>query len=628
MRSPRWAFVLSTVVLSCGGSPRPKAPVAEAKPRAPLVQVRAPLTPVEAPIELLAVARVANPGKMADTAAAWSGLPIDWRHLLAHEAPAFERVFVTGASLDFAAMLDPSSLLQPRLLYAFSFGVTSASAAASFFRDQGGSVVETGDEAYRVRIGKDLVCLAGPARGAVPARVVCSDEPEGVDALSPYMTRGLPTETIAESDIHAHVLAEPLRRRYGSQVKLVKTVGVPQLLRELSLDDPSFDRALGETLHALADEVVALARDVNRLDVDVSLAPSGHDVSFGAKFAFVGQESTIAKATAHTAGLSEPAPELFWRLPADAPAATFWNRVDPELCRPVAVSVRTLLDAWLAHHKLARKTRTVLVEALEGVLTASPHVAVASLPPEPGPPSPSTSDTAEFLKEAVSGQLMVVDAGGDRIVAFLSGLASAFGDKAFRASLVKDKIVFADEMPTVKARAPRATSKLPKGTRVFEIEAPASKAVPDRTRGAATAQAKEKEKAPPFRLLIVAVPDAKVHWFASGMDEKTLASRILDARSGKAPGLGGRAGLAPLRDLPVLGAGYTSLVAVADRFAAATGFGRAALSALPHRGETPLLWRATAAAEGPALRVEGTLSRESVEDIVVLLASRFRPDRH
>jgi hypothetical protein len=299
----RWLLpgLLLGLGVSCGGTkqePAPPKPIAEA----PVVAALPPLVKVAAPPELFAVARLPNVAKSADTGVAWSGLPLNWRSLLNTAVPGLERAAVLDAPVDFAAMLDPASVEEPKVEWAFAFGAPSTEAAVAFLRAQGASVTSEAGGAYRAKVGSGLACAVVRALGAAPARVVCSDIAMNADALAPYMSCGMPTEAFGNNELHAHVTTEPFRRRYGSQVTLIRTVGVPFLLRELSLDHPKFDRALRDVLYGLADEVIALAYDLDRLDIDATLAAGGNAVDLTTTLSMSGQRSWLAQAAVHGAG--------------------------------------------------------------------------------------------------------------------------------------------------------------------------------------------------------------------------------------------------------------------------------------------------------------------------------------
>jgi hypothetical protein len=621
------------VLVSCGGGKQEPSKAPPAVVEAPRVEVLPPLAKVAPPAELFAVARVPNTAKTADTGVAWSGLPMNWRSLLDKAVPGLSQAAVFDAPLDFAAMLDPTSVEAPRVLWAFSVGAPSTDIAAAFFRSQGARVTQEAAGAYRVKLGNGLSCMLVRALGAAPARAVCSDDAVNADALAPYMSCGMPTESFGQGELHAHVTADPFRRRYGSQVTLVRTVGVPFLLRELSLDQPKFDRALRDVLYGLADEVIALSYDLERVDFDATLATGGNELDVSTTISMMGQRSWLAETAVKAAGRGSPAPDVFWKLSGDVLSASYSAVPDPDRFRGPAAALRELADGWLDYHKLPAPRRTPLVEALEQIMTTSAAAAYATVPDEASlPPAEyGKATTVESVKASIGENLFVVDQGGDRFVRFASELVKALGDAGFRKHLAQSNVLEAKEIPTGKERAPKFAKGLAPKTRVFEVTIPLS-ALESASR-MAKARRGQKALPPPHpakpgeavNVVFVAMPDGPVTWFAFGTDEKLLETRLADVKAGTAPTLAARPGLAALKTESAVSAGFSSLAALVEGIRNSLGGKDApsikSLSMLPHRGEVPLLWRGTADATGPKLVGTARLPRELVEDLVAMAAA-------
>lgn len=620
------------VLVSCGGGKTEPAKTPPALVEAPRVEVLPPLAKVAPPAELFAVARVPNAAKTADTGVAWSGLPMNWRSLLDKAVPGLSQAAAFDAPLDFAAMLDPASVEAPRVLWAFAIGTPSTDIAAAFFRSQGAQVTEEAAGSYRVKVGNGLTCMLVRALGAAPARAVCSDEAVNADALAPYMSCGMPTESFGQGELHAHITADPFRRRYGSQVTLVRTVGVPFLLRELSLDHPKFDRALRDVLYGLADEVIALSYDLERVDFDATLATGGNELDLSTTLSMTGQRSWLAETTVKAAGRGSPAPDVFWKLPGDVLSANYSAVPDPDRFRAAAAALRELADGWLDYHKLPAPKRAPLVEALEQILTTSGGAAYATLPDESSsPPSGyGKATTVESVKASIGENLFVLDQGGDRFVRFSSELVKALGDAAFRKHLAQSNVLEAKEIPTGKERAPKFAKGLAPKTKVYELTIPLA-ALESASR---MAQSRRGKAAPPHpapkagesvSVVLVAMPDGPVTWFAFGTDEKLLETRLADVKAATAPTLAARPGLAALKTENAVSAGFSSLAALVEGIRNSLGGKDApsikSLSMLPHRGEVPLLWRGTADANGPKIVGTARLPRELVEDVVAMAAA-------
>jgi len=634
MRKVGAGATLLVTLVSCGGS-KPPPVVATAQPakeRTPLEA--APLTPVTAPPELFAVARFRNPAKTTDQAIGWSALPVDWRAELRKEVPGIDAVVTYDAPVDFAAMLDPSSGEEPNAFWAVALGVQSVDSTVGFLRQQGANAVGDSAGGYTVRVDAKLTCSVSRALGAAPARLVCSDSAASVDALGPYLTRGLPLETLGKtSDVHAHVVAEPFRRRYGSQLALVRTVGVPFALRELQVDSPKLDRALRDVLYGLADELVALAYDVDRIDVDGTFEPSGDIASFSMQFGFVGKRSWTAQTMAHVGEHPGPAPDFFWKLPADVTSAGYGAYSDPDRFRGVAAAVRELVDGFLDYKGLPDKRRTPLVDALEQALTIGGKSAYATLPiPETEPTAKRPEDA---IKATLGAHLFGVEQGGDRLMKLCSEFVKSLGDPALRAQLAKMKSLADNPLPVAKERAPKSAKGLPPGTRVYELDL----AKPERNSdeeevpawlgergGKKKAKAKTPQKLSHVNVVVVAAPDGPLTWFGFGTDEQALTSRIAALHANSGPNLSTRTGLEALHTDSSLSSGFSTLAEAGAQFLpllAAVRTKDAALpkmlGRLPHRGETPMPWRVSVDPAGPKATWQSRVPKAVVEDAVAAI---------
>jgi hypothetical protein len=620
------------VLVSCGGGKQEPAKAPPAVVEGARVQALPPLAKVAPPAELFAVARLPNTAKTADTGIAWSGLPMNWRSLLDKAVPGLSQAAVFDAPLDFAAMLDPTSVEAPRVLWAFSVGAPSTDVAAAFFRSQGARVTQEAAGAYRVKLGNGLTCMIVRALGAAPARAVCSDEAVDADALAPYMSCGMPTESFGQAELHAHITADPFRRRYGSQVTLVRTVGVPFLLREMSLDHPKFDRALRDVLYGLADEVIALSYDLERVDFDATLATGGNELDLSTTISMMGQRSWLAETTVKAAGRGGPAPDVFWKLPADVLSANYSAVPDPDRFRAAAAALRELADGWLDYHKLPAPKRAPLVEALEQIMTTSAAAAYATIPDEANQPPAEygKATSVESVKASIGENLFVIDQGGDRFVRFASEFVKALGDASFRKHLATSNVLEAKEIPTGKERAPKFAKGLAPKTKVFELTIPlaaleSASRMAQARRGKAAPAPHAAKPGESVSAVLVAMPDGPITWFAFGTDEKLLETRLADVKAGTAPTLATRPGLAALKTENAVSAGFSSLAALVEGIRNSLGGKDApsiqSLSMLPHRGEVPLLWRGTADANGPKLVGTARLPRELVEDVVAMAAA-------
>jgi hypothetical protein len=625
------------LVVACGGGKTGAVRVPAAEPAAAPALAATPLTPVAAPAGVFAVVRVRSVARLADTAVAWAALPVDWRRLVGEEAPGVLDVVDVDAPVDLVAQLDPGSGMEPRVLWAFAVGARSADAVAAFFRSKGEKVIEESRGAYRIQVGSDLVCRAAPARGRAPARLVCSEDAERTAALSPYMTRGLPEESFGDQDVHAHVLAEPFRRQYGAQLPLLRTVGVPFVLREISVDDPKLDRALRDAAYSIADELIALGRDVGRLDLELSLPPAGDAIEANVSLGFVGRTSWSAGNLARAAITpAAPAPEAFFRLPGDAVGAGYSTFAEPERARPVAEGISRLVDAYLEYVQVPEVRRAALTRALEATLTSGKgsRYATMNVPPLPlGKDATEAAKTRSTMRSAVGMHLFAIDEAGTAVLDLASELVKLSSDRALRSRFAKAIDLPEDHLPTAVQRVPRGKGT-PPGTKVFEFQIPAALLEPKTfgtmddaagpSRGTRPASGKTKvlakKKEPPFSVLFVIAPDGPVTWAAMGTDEKGLLARVAAARAGSGPVLAGRPGLEVLRSEPAVSGGFATLAATLAGLSAEE-FGAPPLDRLPSRGETPMVWTVKVDSIGPRLHMKTRVPKAVVEDLVAWTSS-------
>src|SRR5262249_32977883 len=137
--------------------------------------------------------------------------------------------------------------------------------------------------------------------------------------------------------------------------------------RELELGHPKFDRALRDLVYDLADEVIAVARDLDRIEIDATLSPREDSIDARTTIAMSGQKSWTSQSIVRAAASGGPAPDFFWQLPKDATGASYGTYADPEHARGFAASLAELLDGWLDYAELADARRRALVEAFQAV---------------------------------------------------------------------------------------------------------------------------------------------------------------------------------------------------------------------------------------------------------------------
>ena len=281
----RWVTTSCLALLvACGGSgaavqpgPQSGADLADSStPGAGRAEDELELQPVSAPEGLVVVGRWKNPGQTADTLMSWSNLPFDWRRLLQARHPELVAAAALDAPVEAAVALDPAGGAGdfPQPFAVVSLGLNSLDRAVEAIRGMGESVPKSGPGAYRIEGQGRIACGMARALGPSPARLVCGPRHQDVDALLPYATRGLPRESLSGGDLHLELRVDPLRKRYGRELSQLRSLALPAAVRQLTLGNPQFDRAVADAVYGLADEGLALLDDLDQLTIDLN-ATSG-----------------------------------------------------------------------------------------------------------------------------------------------------------------------------------------------------------------------------------------------------------------------------------------------------------------------------------------------------------------
>jgi len=419
------------------------------------------------------------------------------------------------------------------------------------------------------------------------------------------------------------------------------------VLREISVGHAGLDRALRDAAYAIADEAIALARDVDRLDVDLRLSgPRGaavasptDTVDAGISLRFTGDTSWTAGNIGRAAARPPAAaPEAFFRLPGDSVAAGYSRYADPERVRPVAAGVATLAEAYLDFLGVPAARRTAIARALEATLTSGSGAVYATLNVPPGQVS-ETAPESERMREVARAALGIHLVGMEGKEAGLFDLASElvklFSDRALRAQAAKALSVPESYLPMARQFAVRARG-IPAGTQAFELSVPAEvfdepdlglaglagKAAPARKSPVVSGKGKAARKAPPLVVALVLAPDGPVTWLGLGTDVKALTARVAAVRApDEGQRLSARAGLERLRTEPALAGGFATLAASLAGLPASEAFAAPLLERLPSRGQTPMTWKMRAESAGPRLEMATSIPRAAVEDIIAWVSS-------
>lgn len=565
------------------------------------------LSPVAAPEELVLVGRLSRPRMLVETVAGWAGMPLRLADLLPAELRSVDGVLAWDAPLELAAVLDRHSTAKvaPPLVVV-SFGLTSLPRALELAKQQGVSPTRVAPSVYRVPIDDDVTCALSAAVGAAPARLVCGAGWQSVEELLPYATRGLPNEKLSGDDLHIEVRGAPMQRRYSQEIAAVRLL-TGLLLRQGQSDNARLDRVLTEAAYALADELKAIATEVDKLELRVRLDENKKALEVAGSLSFAKDSSFTAQLLQDSGKRAGPPPGTFWELPRVADSAGYSVGLDAKRVGTLTSVGAELLDAYLEQQKAAaglrQKVRSV-VDALPLLVSPEVHASGAG-------PLPKEATPLERLNQRLGWGVSVVDARADRLSKLLSDLEGVLGDRSLP-KLVKARFdVEAKRMPKLRHRAVKVTGFPARGL-AFTLELPAAllesleselKSAPPPVKG--------KKAAQPALPCVVLVPDGEKTWISFAQDEKAAIVRLEATRAGREGKLADMPELMPLKQSSYVGAGYSTL----------EGLLRSVESMLPKRarnlsdvfshaqnhGRTPQLTWLSVNQVGSALKISGTL---------------------
>lgn len=568
-----------------------------------------------APADLIAVGRLANPATVIDTVAAWAKYPIDVRALVSKNKPEAAALLVYDAPVEFAVALDNKGLGNfPQPFAVVSIGVSSVEGTVEFAKRQGQSVRMQRPGVYQIAKGKSPVCAVAASIGKAPARLVCGDRQEDIDALLGYATRGLPTENMGKADLHIELRADPLRRRYSKDLRQLKTMAAPFVLSEMSLDSPRFDRALADAVHGVADEVLSLAEDIDQIRIEAALDKSGNVLETTTAFKFRGQSSWTVQTMVDAAKRSKGVPEMFWKLPKDSELATFGVGANAKRYDAIRKTLAELMDGALEKEKVPRKVRDQLSDVLLDTWTAEGDFVYAhselmgsGAPGKPG----SALAIRDSIRSRLGWYVIGIDDKPAKYKGYLDKVVKLYNDAQLRQLLDKRMKVKGTDLPKLSARPARG---LAGGATTYELVL--TSAFFGKLDGA-----EKGARVPPLSIVITVLPDGDRTWIGLSADEKLLNTKLTEVKKGDAT-LASREGIGQLKTARGVSGGFFTagnlVKSAADSIADASDI-KKALNAMPHHGETPvLMWTTVSAGAGPNVLWTLRVPRAVVEDIAAI----------
>ena len=612
--------MLALAALGACSKPQPPSSGAEAAPGPNEALEELPdLLPVPAPDNLVGLATLRAPARTLDTALGWTGLGVDFRTLMqAGPIAALLPVLDLDVPLDAVVTLDPQSKTRPHLFYAASIGLTSRQGALDVFQglELPVELVEPG--IHSVRPSPKLICFVAPALGPAKARLVCGQDRESVELLTPYLTRGAPSEGAGDADLHVDLRADAPWRMYGEKAQLLQLV-VPMFLGEVSIGDPEFDGTLRDGATALVDEVIATLGELSRLTLDARLhvdqsTPEKNELDALLAVELRGSSSWLGRAFTDAEGRASIAPETFWNLPADATQAVYYASGNPEQFARASDVLSRLFESGLRHLGASRGVQHGWPAAFRSALEVRGPI-VSARGEVPRELLPQKSEPRDDLRAGIGYTVVGVDDPDGRVGALLAQTLELYEDGPLRKSVAQKYGIEVAKLPKVQRK--KGPARLPE-SRSYELALPATFFAQALEHGGV-----DPAGLAPIPVTIVTSREGQVSWFGISSYAAVVEQKLSALLTGAAPGggLGGRAGLERLKSDRGNAAGFWTLAALAGTPNLGKSELAKFLAPLEHN-QVPIVGRALGRAAGPSGALEVHVPAQLFRDVALAAATR------
>ncbi len=642
-------FPAALSLTACGGAPTAVEPP-KTTPTTETTQVAVAqaldLSPVSQPKNVLVVVRANDISKSIASIDRIVKLPRSLKTLVGDAMAEKNGKFISlDGSFDVAAALDPaSSDKDPKFLWAVSIPVKSVEEAAEAARKDGDEVRSSTPGAYRSRTKTGTTCDITPAPGNPGARIVCSDDEEGLRELSPFLSRGVSIMPKKPVDLWLRAEAGPLKERYMPFLRAQADEAIGEVSKGARNVPMALDPELLDVPSVLAREGLAFVEDTDSLEMSFALDASKPEMRVVSSLGFKSRTSWVTELVAKSLEHPEPPPEMFFRLPNDAMTGTWSRSADPIMFAGIRRVLHKAAGSGLAFLPMLNdQDRQAFVGWLDGFPSFSGTWVSSSGGPMYKPELKGKLTAAQAIEQAketakhwlpwgISGgegdPKPMIDWLKQSEVAWNRGVAVVKKEAGKNAQ--KDLAL----LPQVKFSA--SVAGYPKGSASLDVEFKfSSKDVwsllshnkfqqqpggdwgqPEHPKGA--------EARGSLTLQIVVVPEDSGHyWFGYSVDPDALKKHLLASMKG-APAKGT---LAARTDLDILknhkGFGgflsYGTLLDSLKNTELSSSDARdlsEAIQAMPHKGQSPLfLLGSGTGGTTPSMQIELVAQKDWVEDM-------------
>ena len=655
------------------------------------LQAQPDLSPVSEPGNVILVARIKNTKATLSAAERMARLPLSLDKLLQDQLREKGLdVFALDAGADLAVALDPASPDgEQKFLGAASIPVRDLEQARAAFATAGDDFQPLVPGVYRAQFVKkdsedakasppdddddksaedgvrneieeatpDLTyCDLAASLGTAPARLVCSSTIDELNALRPWMTRGLSTQDLGPDDFYADLRVGPFRDRYlpmlRSQMPAAELLAKSYMERELDIHEPKLLDVPGQ----LMDEGVNIVNDVDHFTFTGRLDPDAMTMSFAGSASFRGTSAWLTRLYTTANAKAGPPPEIFWRTPKDAMSATYSRGADPKQFEGMREVVRLALDTLLDRAKGSAASRSALNEFLAAapvhdapVVSASGTIGGLRIPnprEKKGTPKPADAvrDFQELTNKSLGWTLVGIDAPSSEYANWLRKSATLY-DRLYREAAnhsdIGKEVRKAKWIPKVRIRT--NVQGYPRGTIALEATSSFdSKDIWAFSNAAKSTEHAEHPKGPAARgsitLQLVVMPDGPNRtWIGMSAQRDVLRDRMHAVLS-SAPRDGtieSLAGLESLRTTPTTAGGFISygkimtdtLESLRKSMPELENVGiDKVLAALPNGLHTPVLLLQTGTTGAtPSAKMEFRVQRGTIEDIAAFVQFALSP---
>ncbi len=341
-------------------------------------------------------------------------------------------------------------------------------------------------------------------------------------------------------------------------------------------------------------------------------------INLRADLKFAGQKSWLVQASAETLSMVEPAPALFWQMPADSTQASFGVGWKQGRLKPIGKTLAELVDGYLESEKVPARVRNQAAKSVELLFEQNTKQVRAQ-----GELSELPSDPLLAADYRLFGwQIAAIEGDSKSLIALFDGLSATLASRDLARVLKARVNLDGALLPKVSSRGVQVRGFKP-GAKAYRLDISRElfeKFAKEQLKLEPTPKGKAGAKSVPLSLIVAF--DGERSWVGVCPDEKAMIKRLESLKDPKAPVLRTREGLDALKSTPRAAGGFFTLARFTGQLGALGARPTDAqkmFTALPHHGDTPVLFSYDLSPSGPEITTTFTVPRAVVEDLGALV---------